>query len=63
MATCCSNSIGVASRSPCTRQAGVKAWLDLTGIAVCYYTFPAMQLNAARYEAPKGARKLMRFPQ
>jgi hypothetical protein len=36
--------------------------VDLTGIAG-YYTFPAMQPNAARYEAPKGARKLMRFPQ
>lgn len=34
---------------------------DLTGIAG-YYTFPAMQLNTARYEAPKVARKLMRFP-
>jgi len=35
--------------------------IDLTGIAG-YYTSPAMQLNAARYEAPKGVRKLMRFP-
>jgi hypothetical protein len=26
-----------------------------------YYTLPAMQLNTARYEVPKGARKLIRF--
>jgi NAD(P)H-dependent flavin oxidoreductase YrpB (nitropropane dioxygenase family) len=32
-------------------------------VAVCNYTFPAVQLNAARYEAPKDARKLMRFSQ
>ena len=35
--------------------------VDLTGI-LGYYTFLAMQLNAAQYPAPKDARKLPRLP-
>ena len=44
------------------KRFGKKGVVDLTGI-VGYYTFLAMQLNAAHYEAPKDARKLVRFPQ
>lgn len=44
------------------KRFGKKGVVDLTGIAG-YYTFLSMQLNAARFEAPKEARKLMRFPQ
>jgi 4-carboxymuconolactone decarboxylase len=40
---------------------GAKGVVDLTGI-VGYYTFLAMQLNAAQYPAPKDARKLPRLP-
>ena len=40
---------------------GTKGVVDLTGI-VGYYTFLAMQLNAAQYPAPKDARKLPRLP-
>jgi 4-carboxymuconolactone decarboxylase len=40
---------------------GTKGVVDLTGI-VGYYTFLAMQLNAAQYQAPKDARKLPRMP-
>ena len=36
---------------------GPRGVVDLTGI-VGYYTFLAMQLNAAQYPAPMGARKL-----
>jgi 4-carboxymuconolactone decarboxylase len=44
------------------KRFGKKGVVDLTGI-VGYYTFLAMQLNAARFEAPKDTPKLMRFPQ
>jgi|SRR5208283_3674397 len=44
------------------KRFGKKGVVDLTGIAG-YYTFLAMQLNAARFEVPKDARKLTRFPQ
>jgi 4-carboxymuconolactone decarboxylase len=44
------------------KRFGKKGVVDLTGI-VGYYTFLAMQLNVARYEGPKEARKLVRFPQ
>jgi 4-carboxymuconolactone decarboxylase len=40
---------------------GAKGVVDLTGI-VGYYTFLAMQLNAAQYPAPTGARKLQPVP-
>jgi 4-carboxymuconolactone decarboxylase len=40
---------------------GAKGVVDLTGI-VGYYTFLAMQLNAAQYQAPKDAKKLPRIP-
>jgi 4-carboxymuconolactone decarboxylase len=40
---------------------GTKGVVDLTGI-LGYYTFLAMQLNAAQYPAPKDARKLPRLP-
>jgi 4-carboxymuconolactone decarboxylase len=40
---------------------GEKGVVDMTGI-VGYYTFLAMQLNAAQYQAPKDARKLPRLP-
>ena len=44
------------------KRFGKKGVVDRTGI-VGYDTFLAMQLNAARFEAPKDAPKLMRFPQ
>jgi 4-carboxymuconolactone decarboxylase len=40
---------------------GAKGVVDLTGI-VGYYTFLAMQLNAAQYPPPKEAKKLPRMP-
>jgi 4-carboxymuconolactone decarboxylase len=40
---------------------GTKGVVDMTGI-VGYYTFLAMQLNAAQYPAPMGARKLKAMP-
>ncbi len=40
---------------------GAKGVVDLTGI-VGYYTFLAMQLNAAQYQPPKEAKKLPRMP-
>src|SRR6202142_423233 len=40
---------------------GAKGIVDLTGI-VGYYTFLAMQLNAAQYPLPKDAKKLPRMP-
>jgi 4-carboxymuconolactone decarboxylase len=40
---------------------GAKGVVDLTGI-VGYYTFLAMQLNAAQYPQPKDAKKLSRMP-
>ena len=41
---------------------GKKGVVDLTGI-VGYYTFLAMQLNAAQYVPPAGAKVLARFPE
>lgn len=43
------------------KRFGKKGIVDLVGIAG-YYTFLAMQLNAARYEVPQGAPRLIRFP-
>jgi hypothetical protein len=45
-------------------DAGIGRWVmnQACGIAD-HYTFLAMQLDAARYEASKDARELMRFPQ
>jgi 4-carboxymuconolactone decarboxylase len=40
---------------------GTQGVVDLTGI-LGYYTFLAMQLNAAQYPPPKDARKLPRLP-
>ena len=40
---------------------GTKGVVDMTGIAG-YYTFLAMQLNAAQYSIPKDAAKLPRMP-
>ena len=40
---------------------GSKGVVDMTGI-VGYYTFLAMQLNAARYKAPKDGEQLPRIP-
>jgi 4-carboxymuconolactone decarboxylase len=40
---------------------GAKGIVDITGI-VGYYTFLAMQLNAAQYPQPKDAKKLPRMP-
>jgi 4-carboxymuconolactone decarboxylase len=40
---------------------GAKGAVDLTGI-VGYYSFLAMQLNAAQYPPPKDARRLPRLP-
>jgi 4-carboxymuconolactone decarboxylase len=41
---------------------GKKGVVDLTGINA-YYTLLAMQMNVARYQVPKDAKKLTRFPQ
>lgn len=43
------------------RRFGTQGVVDMTGI-VGYYTFLAMQLNAARYPAPTDARKLPPLP-
>jgi 4-carboxymuconolactone decarboxylase len=40
---------------------GTKGVVDMTGI-VGYYTFLAMQLNAAQYPIPADGRKLPRMP-
>lgn len=40
---------------------GAKGVVDMTGI-LGYYTFLAMQLNAAQYPPPKDAKKLARMP-
>jgi 4-carboxymuconolactone decarboxylase len=40
---------------------GAKGVVDMTGI-VGYYTFLAMQLNAAQYAPPKDAKRLPRMP-
>jgi 4-carboxymuconolactone decarboxylase len=40
---------------------GTKGVVDMTGI-VGYYTFLAMQLNAAQYPTPKDGKKLPRMP-
>jgi len=44
------------------RRFGKKGVVDLTGI-VGYYTFLAMQLNAAQYVPPAAAKLLPRFPE
>jgi 4-carboxymuconolactone decarboxylase len=44
------------------KRFGKKGVVDLTGI-VGYYTFLAMQLNAAKYVPPPAARLLPRFPE
>ena len=43
------------------KRFGKQGVVDLAGINA-YYTLRAMQLNMARYEAPKEARRLDRFP-
>jgi 4-carboxymuconolactone decarboxylase len=40
---------------------GAKGVVDMTGI-LGYYTFLAMQLNAAQYQPPKDAKRLPRMP-
>ncbi len=44
------------------KRFGKKGVVDLTGINA-YYTLLAMQLNVARYQVPKDAKKLTRFPE
>jgi 4-carboxymuconolactone decarboxylase len=44
------------------KRFGKKGVVDLTGINA-YYTLLAMQMNVARYQVPKDAKKLTRFPQ
>jgi 4-carboxymuconolactone decarboxylase len=44
------------------KRFGKKGVVDLTGINA-YYTLLAMQLNVARYEVAKDAKKLTRFPE
>jgi len=44
------------------KRFGKKGVVDLTGI-VGYYTFLAMQLNAAKYVPPTAAKLLPRFPE
>lgn len=43
------------------KRFGKKGVVDLTGINA-YYALLAMQMNVARYEPPKEAKKLTRFP-
>jgi 4-carboxymuconolactone decarboxylase len=44
------------------KRFGKKGVVDLTGING-YYTFLAMEMNMARYQAPLDAKKLQRFPE
>ena len=44
------------------RRFGKPAVVDMVGISG-YYTFLAMQLNAARYPVPADGTKLPRFPE
>ena len=44
------------------KRFGKKGVVDLTGINA-YYTSLAMQMNVAQYQAPKDAKKLVRFPE
>jgi len=44
------------------KRFGKKGVVDLTGINA-YYTLLAMQMNAAQYQAPKDAKRLVRFPE
>jgi 4-carboxymuconolactone decarboxylase len=44
------------------KRFGKKGVVDLTAINA-YYTLLAMELNAARYEAPKDGKKMPRFPE
>ncbi|MDT0356022.1 carboxymuconolactone decarboxylase family protein [Herbaspirillum huttiense F1] len=44
------------------KRFGKKGVVDLTGINA-YYTLLAMQMNAAQYQAPKEAKRLVRFPE
>ena len=40
---------------------GAKGVVDMTGI-LGYYSFLAMQLNAAQYQTPQGVKRLPRMP-
>ena len=51
-----------ASYNRAEKRFGKPAMVDLIGINA-YYTLLAMQMNAARYELPKDAVKLPRFPE
>lgn len=44
------------------KRFGKKGVVDLTGINA-YYTLLAMQMNAAQYQVPKDAKRLVRFPE
>ena len=44
------------------KRFGKKGVVDLTGVN-SYYTLLAMQMNAAQYQAPKDAKRLVRFPE
>ena len=44
------------------KRFGKKGIVDLTGISA-YYTLLALQMNVARYQVPKDAKKLTRFPE
>lgn len=44
------------------KRFGKKGVVDLTGVN-SYYTLLAMQMNAVQYQAPKDAKRLVRFPE
>lgn len=44
------------------KRFGKKGVVDLTGVN-SYYTLLAMQMNAAQYQVPKDAKRLVRFPE
>jgi 4-carboxymuconolactone decarboxylase len=56
-----SHQISDATFERAKSRFGTKGVVDMTGI-VGYYTFLAMQLNAAQYPTPKEAKKLPRTP-
>ena len=53
--------VSTATFERATARFGAKGTVDMTGI-VGYYTFLAMQLNAAQYSPAKDAKKLPRMP-
>jgi 4-carboxymuconolactone decarboxylase len=56
-----SKQVSTATFERAKARLGAKGIVDMTGI-VGYYTFLAMQLNAAQYPSAKDAKKLSRLP-